>query len=239
VQPGLDPDVALDLDWSAQFDPYCPEEKWQEQLLPALDDVVNAIYRHLPGRPWLADGQLTLPAALALGQAFSATSGLSLSWLQRRGGGEPTVWSLASPKEDVPIRATIDQREVEGDELALLVSITQDVRPAFEIGAKHITRLRAVIDARLERFSDEMTAGQAVAATREIVALLQRSRALYSAYGTVHVMIAGPVGLAVLLAQKLNTFSEVATYDFITTRRPPYAPAAMLRERTSSGAATS
>jgi len=47
--------------------------------------------------------------------------------------------------------------------------------------------------------------------------------------GTVHVFLAGPVGLGVLLGEELNALSGIVTYEFCPSEPIPYIAATVLK----------
>ena len=52
---------------------------------------------------------------------------------------------------------------------------------------------------------------------QDIVWLPQSARQEYRPLGVVHLFMAVPVGLAMLIGQQLNTFGDIQTYEHIST----------------------
>jgi len=198
-RPGFDPSALLSLDWSDRF--------------PV----------HLVG-----EGLLGMPAAIALGRAFASPKQVRLDWAQSRTDSDTEIWSLSRVDEEIACSASMESRDTASQELALLVSITDDVRPSFDLSSLVSAPVRALIDVRLQAFSHRLSSAQAGHVVRKTIAALRAARSRYRAMGTVHVFIAGPVGIGVLLGEELNTFSSITTYEFCPAERVPYIAAAVL-----------
>jgi len=231
ARPGFDPGFALDLDWSSRFDPRrASRDAWDGELLPALRDVADAIGELTQERPWTGEGLLGMPGALALGRAFPTTRRVPFGWWQGHAGRTSALWSHAEPEEHVSFSARAEPYELTGDDLALVVSLTDDARPAFDRGLAGMPSLRAVVDFRRTSFDHDLSAGKAAYLVRSAVECLCKARASYRVSGAVHVVIAGPVGFGVLLGQALNTFPLVAAYEYCGESDLPYVLATELRQ---------
>lgn len=228
-RPGFDVSALLSLNWSDRFPIHCADaEIWKDELIPALSDVYEAVSQQLPDCRLVGDGLLGMPAAIALGRAFASPKQIRLDWAQSRSDRDVTIWSLASDDQEISCAASIESRDILSQDLALLVSITDDARPAFDISSAALPTVRALIDVRLEVLSHGLTSGQAGHIARKIVAAIRNTRTKYRSTGTIHLFIAGPVGLGVLLAEELNTFSSIATYEFCPSETVPYVAATVL-----------
>ncbi len=228
-RPGFDASALLSLDWSDRFRAHCADpEVWKDELTPALSDVYEAVSQQLPGSRLIGDGLLGMPAAIALGRAFASPKQIRLDWAQSRTDRDVTIWSLAGDDVEIACVDSLESRDVLSQDLALLVSITDDARPAFDRSSASLPAVRALIDVRLETFTHRLTSGQAGHIVRKIVTVLRVARSRYRVMGTVHLFIAGPVGLGVLLAEELNTFSSITTYEFCPAEKVPYVAATAL-----------
>jgi hypothetical protein len=73
-----------------------------------------------------------------------------------------------------------------------------------------------------------LTAGQALDVAHLAIDALRAARSSYQARGTVHLFLAVPVGLAMMIGQLLNTFGQIQTYEHMPGDPIPYLPAAKL-----------
>ena len=232
-KPAFVPGVALTLDWTHRFDGRMaqPPETWTRHLLPALESVAQACETQAPGHSIVAEGLCSLPAAVALGTTFLATRRLSIAWQQVSPKRGPQLWSLAASRETSAFFCNILPADPSGDDLALIVSVTSSVDPAFAALRPSLPKFRGlVVVAKSGDYPHDIaTAGQAVDVVQLILEGLRRARADLQPRGTVHLFLAVPAGLAMMIGQVLNTFGPVQTYEHIGTDAVgTYHPAAVL-----------
>ncbi len=218
VPAGTKSDAALQLNWTGRFDGReALTGAWDQDLLPALTTIFDDLERYLPGRPVLAGGLLNIPAAFALGAAALAPRGRTLQWRQYTLGQPGLVWSLEASPEDPGFTVIPSGKDVGANDLAVLISVTESVEPAFAATTGH-PPYRAVVEIGP---SDEnyphriVTPSQAGHLANQIVAAIRSARTTYLSGGTIHIFFAGPVGLAVLIGQLMNTLGRIQTYEHI------------------------
>ena len=236
---GLQPGSALIIDWSHRFggdhNREASAEDWQRKLLPALTDVKRAIEQILPNRQLLVSGFASLPAVAALGCEFMATSGIYTAWEQRMPDGNTQSWSLKCGREDAGFSANIVDGDLGSADLAVLVSVNNDVTQAVASSEGKTGSFRAYVhlnraDSRQGAVLD--TPGQAVDLARATIEAVRRARGEYAVSGRVHLFMAVPAGLAMLVGQLLNTLGPVQTYEHIPSNPIGiYTPAALLNSR--------
>jgi hypothetical protein len=232
-KPAFEPGVALSLDWTHRFDGRLanPVDAWKTRLLPALEAVAQACEEQAPGRSVIAEGLCALPAAVALGCAFLATRRLPIAWQQISPKRPPELWSIATLPESSGFTAMIQPGSPAGNDLALLVSVASAVEPAFAASRPRLPVLRGiVVVARSGNYPQDIeTPGQAADIVRVIVEGLRQARDTLQPRGILHLFLAVPAGLAVMIGQMLNTFGPVQTYEHVPTDAVGmYQPAALL-----------
>ncbi|HTT79653.1 MAG TPA: SAVED domain-containing protein [Stellaceae bacterium] len=212
-KPAFASGVALALDWTHRFDGRLTHrpESWQEQLIPALETVAQAITERAPGRRIVAEGLCALPTAVAFGTAFLATRGMSVGWRQISPNREPELWSLGMRPEPCGFVYQVGDGDPSADDLALPVSVASNVEPAFAASRPNLPKMRAIVVVHCVGAypHDLATAGQARDLVRIIVEALRYARDQYQPRGTLHLFLAVPAGLAMLIGQMLNTFGPV------------------------------
>ncbi len=221
TRPAFQPGTALMLDWTERFsgreaDPLT----WRDILLPALREVASAVRLHGGGRPILASGLPSIPAATALGVAFLAQAGQSISWSQYTPGRPDRMWRIDAAREPAGFAFRTTERDISAMDLAVLVSVAEDVEPAFSQTPKDslpafraVTRIFHPDHRRFDLTSPQQAAD--IAAT--VIEAIRTAREAYRPMGTIHLFMAVPVGLAMLIGQGLNTFGDVQTYEHIPT----------------------
>jgi hypothetical protein len=232
-KPAFEPGVALSLDWTHRFDGRLanPPEAWKEHLLPALETVVQNCEQQASGRRIIAEGLCVLPAAVALGSAFLATRRLSLAWRQVSPRRAPEIWSLDEQVESSGFTAHVRSGDVSADDLALLVSVASNVEPAFAASRARLPAFRGMlVVTRPGSYPHDIeTPGKAVDIVRVIAEGLREARDTLQPRGTVHLFLAVPAGLAVMIGQTLNTFGPIQTYEHVGIDAVGvYQPAALL-----------
>jgi len=227
------PGTALALDWSARFtEKETTPQVWQDILLPALERIASAVRQHTPGRGVEAVGIPTLPAATAFGCAFLSTSGLSASWRQITPGQPDQLWTLSAPRSISGFAPRLLSKSAGARDIAVLVSVADNVEPLFASCQASLPPLRALVCiTKSDAYPHRITApGEATDIALAIQDGMRLARREYGNIGTVHLFMAVPVGLAMLIGQLLNTFGAVQTYEHVTRDGSGhYAPAALLR----------
>jgi hypothetical protein len=101
------------------------------------------------------------------------------------------------------------------EDLALLVSVASSVEPAFAASRPGLPKLRSIIMVQKPGPypQDIATPGQARDLVRVIVEALRFARDQYQPRGCLHLFLAVPAGLAMMIGQMLNTFGDVQTYE--------------------------
>lgn len=231
--PAIEPGIALTLDWSARFTgKEAAPTVWEEILLPSLSRISNVIRHHAPGRHVEAFGLPTIPAALALGCAFLSTGGIGLSWRQITPGRPDQFWSLSTAQEPAGFTARIWSKDPSARDIAALVSVADNAEPLFAACQRDLPPLRALVHVRPPGAYPHQIAspGEAVDIAMTVQQSLRNARREYGNIGTIHLFVAAPAGLAVLVGQLLNTFGAIQTYEHVVTDGSgSYKPAALLR----------
>jgi hypothetical protein len=225
--------TALALDWSARFlEKEASPPVWREILLPALKRVTDAIRQYAPGRDIEAFGIPTLPAAAALGCALLSTSGLRVSWRQVTPGLSDQLWTLLQPRSESGFASQLMTKNAGARDVAVLVSVTDDVEPLFAASQRELPPLRALVHVRKPSSYPHIIGTSAEAADIALIVQegMRLARRECGNLGTLHLFMAVPAGLAMLIGQLLNTFGSVQTYEHVTVDGSGvYRPAALLR----------
>ena len=232
--PAFELGIAFSLDWTHRFEARLatPFEGWKEHLLPALETIAQVCEQHAPGRRIVAEGLCSLAAAVALGSTFLATRRLPLSWLQVSPTRQPELWSINEKPETSGFTAQIRNGNPSADDLAMLVSVASNVEPAFAASRSHLPAFRGIVAITTSGSypHDIRTPGQATDIVRIIGQALREARDTFQPRGAIHLFLAVPAGLAVMIGQALNTFGPIQTYEHMATDTVGnYEPAAALQ----------
>lgn len=143
----------------------------------------------------------------------------------------PDIWSLDAALEPSGFTAQTVNGNVSADDLALLVSVASNVEPAFSASRPQLPAFRGIVKVTKPGNypHDIETPGQAADVVRVIVRGLREARNTLQPRGTLHLFLAVPAGLAVMVGQSLNTFGPVQTYEHVGTDAVGvYQPATVL-----------
>jgi hypothetical protein len=233
TRPAFELGVALSLDWTHHFEGRLAKPQvWDDFFLPALETVAQICEQYASGRSIVAEGLCALPASVALGTTFLTTRRVSLAWRQNSPTRPPELWSLTEKPETSGFTARLCDGNVSADDLALLVSVASNVEPAFAVARRQLPAFRGLIVVTKPGNypHDIQTPGQAVDIIRVISQALRLARDNLQPRGKIHLFLAVPAGLAMMLGQTLNTFGQIQTYEHVGNDAVgTYQPAALLK----------
>jgi SMODS-associated and fused to various effectors sensor domain/TIR domain len=204
-------------------------------VIDGFRSVVRALAAHASSRPVEISGLIAVPAAVALGSCFLSLTGIRAQWIQDQQsvgrGREP--WELSLNWQESGFAARMDSWDSSGSDVAILVSVTNDVRNDFRSAATaYRLPIRAVVSLAPETPPPSgrttLNAGQAVHLANLTVDAMRAARVEYGTIGNFHLFLAGPAGLAFLIGQLLNTFGTVHTYEHVPDQSISYEPAIVL-----------
>lgn len=215
--------MALSIDWSHRFHasmgtgPAIPQSEWDSRLLPALRSAIGRCRASASNRTIIAEGNGELGVTVALGVICSAARDLRLAWRQKmRRDGSSQDWSITALPEPSGFDFDIKSDDVSADDIAVLISVTRDVEPGFGASRNHLPRFRGQLHiTRPDRSYDDLdTPRQARDVVEVFLRGLKEIQRKQGARGTVHLFMAVPAGVAMMIGQKLNTIGPVQTYRY-------------------------
>ena len=224
---------ALIIDWTHRFEGrIATPGVWLKYLLPALADVSSLIQQKVHGRQVRASGLLSIPAATALGFYFMATRRLSIAWEQFTQGRPSQLWSLNKARADSGFTVNSSAGLVSANDLAVLVSVNADVSNAIGNVRSDLPPFRAYVHVKHKSESGSVVLGkpgEAVDVAHKVIDAIRSAREHYQVRGQIHLFMAVPVGLAMLIGQLLNTLGQVQTYEHVPEGATGhYMPSALL-----------
>lgn len=195
----------------------------------ALYDAATALAATGERIPIIARGNASLPLGVLFGAVYSPFV-FDLVWKQAAPSATEETWSLMCGVTDVGTTVRHTRGALDSEDLVLAVSINADVdRAASEYLDLANFSPRATISVGLE--SGPLQRGQtispqqglkivydAIDAVRNFQSQLRMTRA------NLHLFLACPLSLAVLIGQNLNTFGKCVVYEHFSDRTPSYAP---------------
>ena len=172
-------------------------------------------------------GIAALPLGVLYGAVLSPLAGFHVSWLQSLDGRADT-WSLATTQSNI----SLSIEEIKGDpgseDILLAMSISADIQAAVaEFINSSDLRPRASIHATLE--TGPVPQGTALSPQDGLSIVLQAVQSVRDMKENIglqrvrlHLFLACPLAMAVLLGQKLNTISTCVLYEHHADKEPSY-----------------
>ncbi len=195
----------------------------------ALYDAASALATTGDRIAVVARGNAALPLGVLFGAVYSPFV-FDLVWKQAAPGAPEADWSLRSGLADVETTISNTKGNLGSEDLLLAASINADVdHAAAEYLEVSRFSPRAMISLRL--VGGPLQRGQTISpqqglkiaydlidAARNLKTELRMRRA------SLHLFLACPLSLAVLIGQNLNTFGQCVVYEHFSDQRPAYAP---------------
>ena len=194
----------------------------------ALLDTATALANTTDRLTVRARGLAALPLGVLFGAVYSRFS-FDLSWMQLAPDGSEEEWSLRSGVDEIATTVRPICNDLGSEELVLAISVSADVESAV---ADYLSRQdwapRATVAVKLTNGplgqGEAITARQGLRIVHEAINTVRRQKDdLGMRRANLHVFLAGPLGLAILIGQHLNTFGECVVYEHVPNRTPPYS----------------
>ena len=217
------PRAAMVFDWHERFRANAPYHRhaepgvWSDHLLPALREAFGVAQQIVPDRPAAASGVPTISAATALGWAFAGAEPYARLWWEQRDRDRPgssEIWSLEIPPEKTGYQIEQLPGDTGACDLAVLLDVVQPTQEAFN-RTPDLPSYRATLRCYHPDWvpKRKIRAGQACGIAHQTIEAIVQARHHYKATGSVHLFMAVPVGLALMIGQSLNTIGHVKLYE--------------------------
>jgi hypothetical protein len=213
--------TTVPINWTEHFlQGVAPTEVWTQTLLPDLDRVYRQIGRASPEPAVALRQRATISAGLAFGFVFSAASGIRV-WVEQRTDDREVQWWAAQEESPTIVGLLLDEQRTPLDPQSHNTLV--EVGVAQDVGQSVNQWLQSQPDTFAEhiRFVPDLGPGRTVvpdaahvlAMARQIETACMRAHSARSA-GTIHLFVAAPFGLALMIGRKLNACGRVQCYDF-------------------------
>jgi len=216
---------ALLIDWEPCYKPRYPGlDEWRDLLLPALVDLRASLGRTAMHHIEL-HAFIRLAPAVALGYAFREVTGTQFRLRQREAYWHTARHDLSACPLDEVMPNTIGS----GPDITVELNVTQVHGKVSRDVEQYLLTTSLPVGRRvaLERpkdMSNHLSEAQAQAIASQIRTVIQTYRQLN---GVVHLFMAVPFGLALLIGWQLNALTPVQCYE-LPEGATTYAPACRL-----------
>ena len=226
-QPGNE-DFDLRHDFSRYFDNHLATPRSYKKMELALRDAASAILRTRNQPRIVGQGTATLPLGLLFGALFSPLAQFSITWRQPLAGHPTGNWGLDGEGEayDALVEQTYGDPSSEGIVLAISVS-ANIMTSVVHFLAKEGRTYRAAVHVRPQQGAlkqgQALQSGQGLTLVRKAIDGIRSAREeLELSDPSLHIFMACPLAMAVLVGQSLNTFGNVFLYEHTAGGELPY-----------------
>ncbi|MEX5236127.1 SAVED domain-containing protein [Kocuria arenosa] len=227
-------DATAALDWVDLFEGNAPRERthprdrrnretMQQELEAAVQRLENAGWRKMVIR-----GAMRQATFFLVGAAAPRTRQWALSYMQRRGSEADHIWDTETPRVLVPQPIAQSTPVEAGNELAVVINFALDATPAVLSYVRQAgLQVREVMSLSPEEGAHDQSvagSGEAICYVQHLINAVRRQIEQHPSTERVHLFLAGPGGLALLLGHRWNRVRATTVYEHLGTGAG-YAPA--------------
>lgn len=212
------------LDWVAHYEGETPRERvcpkhfasWetmQDDLEGAIQRLEDADWRRMTIR-----GAMRQATFFLAGTRASRTRGWALSYTQRR-GSIYEAWNTETPRATVSVPAADHISVGAGNGLAVVVNFAVDATPAVldfvkneNLPVQEILSLSPVGGAQDQSIE---SSAHAVGYTQHVISAIRSQIEQQPTTDRIHLFLAGPGGLALLLGHRWNRIKPTTVYEHL------------------------
>jgi len=176
----------------------------------------------------VGEGMVPLPLGALVGAVYSPRAGFELAWSQFVEGRDRQRWSFDLAAAEVSMDARVAMGDPSSEDLALAIGLSADIEQA---AVEALRSMGVVCRAYLHCApkSGSYTPGRVLTPEEGVgfvLSAIDKARNVREDCGmaraNLHLFLACPLAMAVLIGQKLNTFAECRLYEHDPDARPSY-----------------
>ena len=221
---------SLTHDFSGQFKGRKVAEGSYETFEKALLASASRILATFPSPHLVGQGMAPLPLGALLGAVYSPRAGFKLDWSQFVEGQDRQHWSFDVPGSELPMDFRVTMGDPSSEDLVMAIGLSANIEHAVVECLDHLgveRRAPGPLRARVG-IVHARTGSLPEQGVGFVLSTIQRVRELREDLGmrrsNLHLFLACPLGMAVLVGQRLNTFSTCHLYEHDPDTRPSYIP---------------
>jgi len=219
---------ALQFDFGSYFEGRVAHSNAYDKIETALKDAAQAVAETHGGAEIICDGYAALPMGVLFGSIFSPLRRFKINWAQGLAGHEKQNWSLSVDRSDISLVNRVAMGNTGSEDIVLAMGISANIEHAVTefINTTNIDP-RAFIFSHLPVGSVKQ--GQALTPEDGLSIVLQAvdkvrklKDDLMLKRVNLHLFMACPLAMAVLIGQKLNTISKCSVYEHMPSSEISY-----------------
>ena len=194
----------------------------------ALAAGASNVLVEFPSPRLVGEGMAPLPLAALVGAVYSPRAGFDLEWSQFVEGRDRQRWSFDLVAAEIEMDTRVVMGNPSSEDLTLAIGLSADIERATVEALRSLgVECRAYLHCAPESGSyspgrvltPEEGVGFVLSAINKVRDLREE---LDMARANLHLFLACPLAMAVLIGQKLNTFSDCHLYEHDPNARPSY-----------------
>ena len=219
---------SLKHDFSGQFNGRKVVEGGYSDFERGLVAGASGVLATFPSPCLAGEGMAPLPLGALVGAVYSPRAGFKFAWSQFVEGREPQSWSFDLPAGKLPMVARVTKGDPGSEDLVLAIGVSANIEHAVAETLAHLgVASRAYVHCAPESGSFApgrvLSPEQGVGFVLSAIQRLRREREdLGMRRANLHLFLACPLAMAVLIGQKLNTFSACHLYEHDPGASPSY-----------------
>lgn len=219
---------ALRHDVSPYFDGRRSPEGTYARIQSALTDSAGSILSAVDSPRIVGRGNVSLPLGALFGAVYSPLADFRLSWRQGLAGHPETLWTHGVAAAAIEVAVSVKTHDAASEDIVLALGVSANIESAVTsyLNAHRISRRVAIHVAPKDGSVAQgvaLTAAEGVTIVNQAIQAARHQKDdLRLSRAGLHLFLACPLAMAVLLGQKLNTFSECVLYDHDPGLTPPY-----------------
>ncbi len=221
-------ELGLTHDFSTRFVGRDSDEKAYADFEKALLNGASCVLSTMSDPRVVGRGMAPLPLGVLVGSVYSPRAGFALKWTQPVEGQDLQPWTFGLPSVEFPVEERVVYGDPESEELVVAVGVSANIEGAVA----ECIRAQSINPRVCMHFSPKMgsyTPGQVLTPEEGVAFVISviksvrdKREDLDMQASNLHLFLACPLALAVLLGQKLNTFSECHLYEHVPHKHPSY-----------------
>jgi hypothetical protein len=207
------PDAVIALDWVDRFDGHDAYAK-RRPLAPAtwaqLHNDIKTIPSALPhSARVLVTGSMRLPAAFTVGTAMRMVTNIDLAVVQGQ-----DVWSSETQYSDAPAPTVIHRPIHQGDDIAVAIEMTTPITDdVVEYLRRNAIPAQELITIARPAGTNDRFIASSEAANALAYGIREAVRPLVRRHPHIHLFLAAPMGLVLLLGHRWNAMAATTVYE--------------------------
>ena len=220
--------LGLTHDFSGEFNGREVADGAYAAFEKALVAGASNVMATFPSPRLVGEGMVPLPLGALVGAVYSPRAGCELEWLQFVEGRDRQRWSFDLPPAEIAMDPRVTMGDPSSEDLVLAVGLSADIEQAAVEALRSLGEVcRAYVHCAPQ--SGSYTPGRVMTPEEGVgfvLAAIDKVRNVREDLGMVranlHLFLACPLAMAVLMGQKLNTFSDCHLYEHAPDAWPPY-----------------